>query len=56
MSTTQPIKSPEQLTAFKNYYLQEHPNPRNHMLIIMGLNCPSHLGYVEPYLWESVQF
>ena len=37
MSTTQPIKSPEQLTAFKNYYLQEHPNPRNHMLIIMGL-------------------
>ncbi len=38
MSTTQPIKSPEQLTAFKNYYLQEHPNPRNHMLIIMGLN------------------
>lgn len=38
MGTTQPIKNPEQLTAFKSYYLQEHPNPRNHMLIIIGLN------------------
>lgn len=38
MSTTQPIKSAEQLHLFKNYYLQENPNPRNYMLIIIGLN------------------
>ena len=38
MSTTQPIKNPKQLATFKNYYLQERPNPRNHMLIIIGLN------------------
>ena len=38
MSTTQPIKNAEQLHLFKNYYLQENPNPRNYMLIIIGLN------------------
>ena len=38
MSTTQPIKSPEQLQLFKNYYDFENPNARNHALIIIGLN------------------
>lgn len=38
MSTTQPIKSPEQLQLFKNYYGSENPNTRNHALIIIGLN------------------
>lgn len=38
MSTTQPIRKPEQLELFKNYYQIEKPNARNHMLIVIGLN------------------
>ena len=38
MSTTQPIRNPQQLAQLKEYYLSEKPNTRNYMLIIMGLN------------------
>lgn len=38
MSTTQPIRNPQQLKQLKDYYLQEKPNVRNYMLIIVGLN------------------
>lgn len=38
MSTTQPIRKPEQLELFKNYYQIQKPNARNHMLIVIGLN------------------
>lgn len=38
MSTTQPIRDAEQLKLFQDYYLYEKPNPRNYMLIIIGLN------------------
>lgn len=38
MSTTQPIRNPEQLAQLKNYYLSEKPNTRNYMMIIIGLN------------------
>lgn len=38
MCTTQPIKDTAQLKRFKEYYLLQKPNPRNHMLIIIGLN------------------
>jgi integrase len=38
MSTTQPIRNPEQLRTFKSYYQRENPNSRNYILIITGLN------------------
>ncbi len=38
MSTTQPIRDKEQLQKFKDYYKNVKPNPRNHMLIVIGLN------------------
>lgn len=38
MSTTLPIKNPEQLRLFKDFYQTEKPNVRNYTLIIMGLN------------------
>lgn len=38
MSMTQPIRNTEQLRQLKNYYLSEKHNPRNYMLIILGLN------------------
>lgn len=38
MSTTQPIRNTEKLKIFKDYYLKEKPNPRNYLLIVLGLN------------------
>lgn len=38
MSTTLPIKNLTQLKRLKNYYQSEKPNPRNYILIILGLN------------------
>lgn len=38
MSTTQPIRNTEQLHMMKNYYLEQKPNARNYMLIVIGLN------------------
>ena len=38
MSTTQPIRNKKQLEQFKEYYQNTKPNPRNHILIIVGLN------------------
>ena len=38
MSTTQPIKNKKELQALKHYYRMQKPNPRNYLLIIMGLN------------------
>ncbi len=38
MSTTQPIRTPEQLQLFKDYYRTVKPNGRNYRLIVLGLN------------------
>lgn len=38
MSTTQPIRSREELELFKKYYAEVKPNERNYVMIIMGLN------------------
>ena len=38
MSMTQPIRNTEQLKLLKSYYLSEKHNPRNYMLLILGLN------------------
>jgi len=55
MSTTQPIKNKKQLHLFKNYYRDQKPCARNHMLIIIGLNSALrisdilHLTYGDVY-------
>ena len=38
MSTTQPIRNKELLKKFKEFYRVTEPNPRNYMIIIIGLN------------------
>ena len=59
MSTTQPIKDTARLKIFKEYYLWEKPNPRNHMLIVMGLNTALrisdilNLTYGDVYHYED---
>lgn len=54
MSKTQPIRHHQQLTEFKNYYLTEHPNPRNYTLIILGLNTALRIGDILKITWDMV--
>ncbi len=55
MSTTQPIRSREELELFKSYYEVEKPDERNYMLVVMGLNSALrisdilHLTYGDVY-------
>ncbi|MCM1124816.1 MAG: site-specific integrase [Eubacterium sp.] len=54
MSTTEPIKSSESLTHFKNYYRDVRPNPRNYTLIIMGLNTAFRISDLLRLRWQDV--
>lgn len=54
MSTTQPIRSAELLHDFKEYYLTEHPNPRNYALCILGLNTALRISDILLLKWEDV--
>ncbi len=54
MSKTQPIRQTGQLTDFKNYYLKEHPNPRNYTLIVLGLNTALRIGDILKITWDMV--
>ena len=38
MSTTQPIRKSEDITALKNYFLYEKPSLRNYTLLCLGIN------------------
>jgi len=62
MSTTQPIRNPENLKQFKEYYHSVKPNPRNYALIIVGLNSALrisdilHLSYGDVYDFEKKEW
>ncbi len=54
MSTTQPIRSKEALERFKQYYSQQKPNPRNYVLIILGLNTALRISDLLQLKWKDV--
>ena len=54
MNTAQPIRSTEDLNNFKQYYKEIHPNKRNQLLIIMGLNTALRISDILSLKWESV--
>lgn len=54
MSTTQPIKDKTSLEAFKNYYLLQKPNPRNHTLIVLGLNTALRISDILQLQWMDI--
>lgn len=54
MNIAQPIRTPEELEHFKNYYQFVHPNPRNHLLIIIGLNTALRISDILNLRWENV--
>lgn len=54
MSTTQPIRSYEELQQLKNYYLDIKPNLRNYTLISLGLNTALRISDLLNLQWKDV--
>lgn len=54
MSATQPIKDRQSLKCFKNYYLNIKPNPRNHTMIVLGLNTAFRISDLLSLQWNDV--
>lgn len=54
MSTTQPIRNPEKLHDFKEYYLTEKPHSRNYALCILGLNTALRISDILHLKWKDV--
>lgn len=54
MSETYPIKNSETLHFFRDYYKDVQPNPRNHTLIVMGLNTAFRAGDLLKLRWQDV--
>jgi len=54
MNTAQPIRKPEDLENLKSYYKVKVPNPRNYLLIIMGLNTALRISDILQLQWKDV--
>lgn len=55
MSTTQPVRTLEDLLKLKNYYSRDTPlEERNRLLIIMGLNTALRISDILPMRWNMV--
>lgn len=54
MSAAQPIRNLDELERFKNYYLEIHPNPRNHALICTGINTALRISDILSLKWKDV--
>ena len=54
MGTSQPIRSLDELTAFRSYYLNKEVNLRNYMLICMGLNTALRISDMLQLKWRNV--
>lgn len=54
MSQTKPIKNATEMKQFRDYYLHEHPNLRNYMMIVLGLNTALRISDLLSVRWEDV--
>lgn len=54
MSETYPIKDKEALQAFRDYYRNIQPNPRNYSLIVMGLNTAFRISDLLNLRWQDI--
>lgn len=54
MSTTQPIRSMDEIEELKNYFYLEKPNLRNYALICLGMNSALRIGDLLSLKWENV--
>ncbi len=54
MNTAQPIRKQEDLENFKRYYQEIRPNPRNQLLVILGLNTALRISDLLHLQWQDV--
>jgi len=54
MSTTQPIRDPELLHEFKDFYLEKERNMRNYTLCILGLNTALRITDILELKWGDL--
>lgn len=54
MSTTQPIRNPELLQKFKEYYHTDTPNIRNYALCVLGLNTALRITDILHLKWKDI--
>ncbi|MDE7297493.1 MAG: tyrosine-type recombinase/integrase [Lachnospiraceae bacterium] len=54
MSTSQPIRNRDELASLKNYYLTTCPNPRNHLLIVTGINTALRISDILSLRWQDI--
>ena len=54
MNSAEPIKKTRDLENIKNYYKDIRPNPRNELLIIMGLNTALRISDILALRWQEV--
>lgn len=54
MNMAQPIRREEDLQRFKRYYRVAYPNPRNYLLIIVGLNTALRISDILELRWKDV--
>lgn len=54
MSTTQPIRDLDTLTALKNYYYEKEPNLRNYAMISLGLNTALRISDLLQLQWKDI--
>lgn len=54
MNLAEPIKKTNDLLKLKNYYKEIRPNPRNELLIILGLNTALRISDILALKWQEV--
>lgn len=54
MSTTQPIRSPQKLREFRQYYQTERPQTRNYALCVLGLNTALRITDMLHLTWGDI--
>lgn len=54
MNLAEPIKKTRDLEKIKRYYKDIHPNPRNELMIILGLNTALRISDILALRWQDV--
>lgn len=54
MSTSQPIRSTDELEAFRGFYLDKEPNLRNYAMICIGVNTALRISDLLALKWGEV--
>ena len=54
MNKTSPIRNRHELDNFAHYYLRVKPNPRNHLLITLGLNTAMRISDILSLTWSQI--